>query len=139
MRKTWDAYHAIAERYRDRMTALVQRFDPEAGFEIMDDAQAYGQATRADGEVLGITFSIWDSGDADDGIYGVHGNFVFQLVETGGRMVGDIIPENYSSECWVNYSDLDEWDRRMEAIEASADSIADAIERWKGETDGTDE
>jgi hypothetical protein len=82
---------------------------------------------------LDVKFSIWDSGDADDGIYGQHGNFVLDIVEEGGRIVGGITPYNYSDDVWVDYSDDAEWDQRRQDIIRSLYDVAALVERWLSE------
>lgn len=82
-------------------------------------------------DTLGISLSICDSGDADDGLYGVHGNFMLDIIEEGGRIVGGCVPNNYTDECWVNYDDDLEWTGRLESLARGMSYCKDTIRTWK--------
>jgi hypothetical protein len=134
----WNAYTARYNISTARMKALIERlaerFQVNGAWEDGDTDFGWHIAIRrADDKILDVSLTIWDSGDADDGIYGVHGNFNLDIVETGGRCVGGIVPNNYSDDVWVDYDDDDEWDQRLTNIEASEDDIAQVITEWLAE------
>jgi hypothetical protein len=136
----WTAYRRQVERQKPAILAAMKSFAQALGIPASevwdDDCDDFNVAflvSRDDGERLDAKFSIWDSGDADDGVYGEHGNFIFDLVEEGGRIVGQCVPENYSDNVWVDYSDDDEWDFRREAIVRGFDAAKRIVNEWRAE------
>ena len=131
----WDAYVRRWEAMKDRMEKFIQTIaEPFEKVEVWEDnVEDYGwhvSIEREDGNKLDLDLSIWDSGDADDGVYGVHGNFHCGLVEEGGLIVGGCIPHNYSDRVWVDYSDDDEWETRLQGFEENVLGFIHAIEEW---------
>ncbi|MFA6270926.1 MAG: hypothetical protein WC657_07010, partial [Candidatus Paceibacterota bacterium] len=135
----WAKAEKLAAKVGPRMKALMdrlaERFGETAWEDDCDNVAGFGfEVSRYAGDEnpLGVTFEIWDSGDADDGVYGVHGNFVLDIVEYGGAIVGGITPENYTDGVWVDYEGADEeWERRLAGIERAEDAIAECIEEWR--------
>lgn len=137
MPTNWTNYKHQIERCKPRMIKVMQELALKVGLEASDvydddmDDFRVGFSIKGKEQLLDVSFQIWDSGDADDGIYGKHGNFVFDIVEEGGRIIASCIPENYSNQVWVDYQDDKEWDKRLDAMIMGMDSAIKYIEDWK--------
>ncbi len=126
----WMRELATSFTTRTRTQCCLRKDDSEVIERNDDDFAVAFQVSRPDGKKLDVLFEIWDSGDTDDGIYGKHGNFVFHLVEEGGRVIHQYIPNNYSDQVWVDYTDNAEWDLRRQHIIATTDETRELIRRW---------
>jgi hypothetical protein len=138
----WTAYERQWERQKPAMKAFIEAVAlPFLSSVWEDNGDDYGFGTQIerpdraedaedDEGKLDITLQIWDSGDADDGIYGVHGNFVCDITEAGGRIVGGFTPNNYTDRVWVDYSDDDEFDARMAGITSLVEKCREVIAEW---------
>ena len=99
-----------------------------------DDGWAF-DVTRDDGEILNIWIRLVDSGDADDGVYGVHGNVILDIVEHGGRIVGGFAPYNYSDRVWADYDDDREWEHRLEIMNDCIWETKSIVDGWLSRKD----
>jgi|SRR5581483_11367754 len=142
----WTAYWRQVERQKPEMikamTDLARRLGIDADDVWTDDNDDFSvsflverpkpwvEDTEDYENRLDVRFSIWDSGDADDGIYGKHGNFILDIVEEGGAIVGGFSPENYTERVWVDYTDNAEWDHRRRFVTMGFGGVAALIEKW---------
>ena len=84
-------------------------------------------ATKAD---VDITFTIaeaeyWDDPDNRFGV-----NFMLDIVECGGRILGGHCPYNYTKEVWVDRRNANAVEARFQMMEApSLDSIVECLKR----------
>lgn len=136
---TWGAYERQYSRLKDRMQKVVERIATElraGGLEVETwetNAEDYGFQLLAkpkdgsDEDGIDMDLTIWDSGDADDGIYGQHGNFHCGITRYGGEILGGFTPYNYSERVWVDYTNDAEWDERMDLVESGLENAAEFI------------
>ncbi len=134
----WTKYEARFNACKSRMesitTEIASAFPKSEVFESNGaDYRFRAIIVREDGEEFGLDFEIWDSGEADDGIYGKHGNFNLSVCADGGLVVGSFVPFNYTDQCWVDYSDTKEWDKRLGMMENTASEVIDAINEFSAE------
>jgi hypothetical protein len=134
----WTAYEKRVEASAPKMLRAMKTLAHRCHIRVLevltdDDYRISFPVARPNGTLLNVSFEIWDSGDTDDGIYGVHGNFIFNLVEEGGHVIGMCIPGNYTSGVWVDYTDSVEWERRLDAIIAGLDEAYKIIAEWRKE------
>lgn len=130
----WTAFDHRCKAMAGRMEGFIQKIAGHYNVEVWeDDVEDYGWSCSipGKGKSLDVRLEIWDSGDADDGIYGVHGNLNLSVVEEGGLVVGGYIPYNYSPNVWVDYSDSKEWEKRLAIIEGLFSDVLDNIDEWR--------
>jgi hypothetical protein len=74
-----------------------------------------------------------DCEDKDSNRNGV--NFMLDLTEWGGRILGGFAPFNYTSDCWVDISDAEAVETRWAIFDSAldAEAIVDAIEEFYAE------
>jgi len=135
MATNWDQHNRQTQRQSPTMKRIIsdvaEAYNVKAWHNDADDFTWGCTIERSDGNRLDVTFAVWDSGDADDGVYGIHGNFVLGLVEEGGRIVGNCIPFNYTRNVWADYIDDAEWDLRIRGFDANP--IIVIIDEWLAE------
>jgi hypothetical protein len=131
------AYDRRFETHKDAMRAFIAAIAQEFGTDVdaaISDESGFGTIiTRHDGTLLDVSLTIWDSGEADDGIYGKHGNFMLSAVEEGGRILISIAPSNYSADVWVDYDGEEadnEWHYRMDTFSRSVSDVIATIREW---------
>lgn len=75
-----------------------------------------------------ITFRLMDAKEWDGTDNGT--NFNMDITETGGRMCGGLTPYNYTSEVWVDPTDLDAVEERWQLFKnaVDVDDIARVLE-----------
>mgnify|MGYP001559832178 CR=1 FL=1 len=78
-----------------------------------------------------VSLKLIDSGDADDGEYGIHGNWLFDIVEFGGRIISSYAPNNYTNDVWVDYDDIKDFESRLKYILGGIGEIYRKIEETK--------
>ena len=123
-----DVWESDCDDFRIEFEVSRRKRFSECAAKYPDQSNAVEWDTK-----LGVSFSIWDSGDADDGVYGKHGNFVFDIVEHGGRIIGQIIPENYSDRVWIDYTDVELWRSRCTMVCNGIESYEtfEMISKWR--------
>lgn len=118
-----------------RVREIKSKYDKR----IMSLLESFGQALREDGyavdgpeDVSGddyrwslwakkgkasvdVTFTICESEHFDGEKGGV--NFEVMIVETGGRILGQIAPSNYAPDCWVPRRDKIAVEDRFRLVE----------------------
>jgi hypothetical protein len=131
----WAKYEARFKKHRTAMHAFIadiaKHFEVKEDFTNLDDYAYFVIVDHPSGKKVAISFEMVDSGDADDGIYGVHGNFNLKVVESGGRIIGGFVPENYTGRVWVPYEDDAEWEGRLNASLSRKDDIIHLVEQWR--------
>lgn len=85
------------------------------------------------GECIDVSFTIAESGpyagDRDDNGNNDGINVLVDIVDYGGRIVGQMCPYNYSARVWTD--DPDEWADRFRAFEAiDGGEIINSIEEF---------
>lgn len=82
---------------------------------------------------LAVTLTMIDSGDVETGEPDKAGNLMIELIEDGGRVVGNFSPDNYTDDCWANYIDDETWELKVARVEdAAAISLPTQIKEWQG-------
>jgi hypothetical protein len=132
MSTDWTGYERVWGEFQPKIEAFMKELAEPFGSEVwVDNGDDYSVrftiGDTANGDSIDVSLALWDSGDADDGIYGQHGNWVFDIAEVGGRIIGGITPENYTGRVWADYSDLAEFRFRLNGIIDSKDDILRAL------------
>lgn len=130
---------AIKEKYKPRILALLRRIAEtlrEAGRTVDDpidlscDEYWWSLLVHGDSdqECIDISFHICESEQYDGEEGGV--NFMLDIVEMGGRVLGGLTPFNYSPQCWVDRNDEDAVEERFAIFEeADVAEIVPILER----------
>lgn len=131
----------IRDRYDRRILAILRKIAESlrhAGFAVDEPAAAHDDEYRwefairrdpeqgsGDGNVE-VTFRLCESEKCDGDAGGV--NFGLDVVEWGGRILGDMCPFNYTDECWVDRADKKAVEQRFALVEgADFEKIADLL------------
>jgi hypothetical protein len=130
----WNKYERQIKRQSPKIEKAMEKLARVYSQNVMVDngddfVVSFGVSGKGK-NTLWVSFEIWDSGDADDGIYGEHGNITFKMVEDGGVIVSDFTPYNYSDNVWVDYEDDKEWDERVECMIQSLPEVKAIIDSW---------
>lgn len=120
------------------MRSLAQHFETADTPDIdkcLDDYCVWftvDRGTKEKPDLLDVRWAIWDAGECETGVSDVEGNFVIDIVEHGGRIVGNFSPYNYTDKCWCDYDDDTEWNSRLSMCEEALANQAtiQAIQEW---------
>lgn len=130
---------AIKDKYEPRILAVLTRIAEtlrEAGYTVDDpldlscDQYWWSLLVHGDGEEdsIDISFKICESEQYDGEEGGV--NFMLDIVEWGGRILGGLTPFNYTPQCWVDGSDEEAVEERFAIFEkADPADIVPILER----------
>jgi hypothetical protein len=133
----------VRDAYEDRIVKILNRVRYElinAGYECGELSESscddyrwnfvcYPRGTRAadcdelPDDAIDVTLQIAESQQyegTDDGI-----NFMIDVVEVGGTIVGGMAPGNYTSECWVSLNDPAAVAARFALFERASDNRRD--------------
>jgi hypothetical protein len=119
---------AIKGKYEQRILAVLSRIAEtlrEAGYTVNDpidlscDQYCWSLLVHGDGDedTIDISFIICESEEYDGEKGGV--NFMLDIVEWGGRMLGGLTPFNYTDRCWVDRCDEGAVEERFAIFEAA--------------------
>lgn len=127
-----EVIEAVAVKYDERAMALLKRISAmlelhgmavDEPFQMWDDNFRWATMVwREVGDVrdpesgVDITVEIAESqAYGDDPEYGI--NFGLDIVEYGGRILGGLVPYNYTDQCWVDARDEDSVEARWLLLE----------------------
>jgi hypothetical protein len=131
----------IKDKYEQRILVLLTKIAEtlrEAGYTVDEpidlscDQYCWSLLVHGDGngdeDTIDISFRICESEQYDGEEGGV--NFMLDIVEWGGRILGGLTPFNYTSQCWVDRSDQEEVEERFAIFEqADPADIVPILER----------
>jgi hypothetical protein len=129
----WQNYDRRFETHKEEMRELVAKAAETFGAEVIEETDSdkgFSFAVeRSDGRYFGVSLVISDSGDADDEIYDVHGNFAVRFER--GDESWTFGPGNYTDDCWANYDDDGTWRSKLDKLRQEFAKIPVLIEEWQ--------
>ncbi len=130
----WENYEARLAKDSEQMRAIVEAAAKPFGAEVVDELDCDDKGfsfsvERSDGQVLRIKLGINDSGDADDGVYDVHGSYIVD--HDNPEQASSWGPDNYTAKCWADYGDDDAWSEKLDAVRRHFAMIPGYVEEWQ--------
>ncbi len=105
----WSNYYRCFNTIKQEIRHVMEMVADNIIEDISDDYGFIG----IDKDGNSVELYLIDSGDADDGIYGKHGNIRFAVVGDGGVVKTEVVPYNYTKKCWADYTNIPEFHRRI--------------------------
>ncbi|KKL56509.1 hypothetical protein LCGC14_2244720 [marine sediment metagenome] len=127
----WTEYEARYARHRDAMRGILASLGETEEINVSERGFHVTLWRDQDDLSLDVSLSLLDSGEADDGVYGEHGNFSFSIIEFGGVVLAAFSPGNYTPAAWAFYGDDVAWERKIGAVPDAAPHLLEVVREWQ--------